>query len=243
MNVSQDLSILHLIPTPAPVVQVVMALLAGVSFMSWYYIFRSGSRCARRAQDRAVRARLLEPAATSTTSTRARSTTATAPAAWSASSKPASANSPSCAARRTSTRKTSSTVRAAPCAPPTSARSTASTRTRLPRLGRLGQPYVGLFGTVWGIMHAFRGLSNVGQATLPFVARHRRGAGRHRHRSVRRHSGRHSPYNRFSHDIDRLAVRYESFMEEFSTSSSARCGKPMRQRRLKTKSTSSPTST
>ena len=31
-------------------------------------------------------------------------------------------------------------------------------------------PYIGLFGTVWGIMHSFRGLSNVGQATLSAVA-------------------------------------------------------------------------
>ena len=31
-------------------------------------------------------------------------------------------------------------------------------------------PYVGLFGTVWGIMHAFRGLANVAQATLAAVA-------------------------------------------------------------------------
>jgi biopolymer transport protein TolQ len=31
-------------------------------------------------------------------------------------------------------------------------------------------PYIGLFGTVWGIMNAFRGLSNVGQATLAQVA-------------------------------------------------------------------------
>ena len=39
MNVSQDLSILHLILNASAVVQVVMAILAGVSFMSWYYIF------------------------------------------------------------------------------------------------------------------------------------------------------------------------------------------------------------
>ena len=39
MNVTQDLSILHLILQASAVVQVVMALLAGVSFMSWYYIF------------------------------------------------------------------------------------------------------------------------------------------------------------------------------------------------------------
>jgi hypothetical protein len=40
MNVSQDLSILHLILNASAVVQAVMLLLAGVSFMSWYYIFR-----------------------------------------------------------------------------------------------------------------------------------------------------------------------------------------------------------
>ena len=39
MNVSQDLSILHLILNASAVVQIVMAILAGVSFMSWYYIF------------------------------------------------------------------------------------------------------------------------------------------------------------------------------------------------------------
>src|SRR5574343_573958 len=39
MNVTQDLSILHLILQASAVVQVVMALLAGVSLMSWYYIF------------------------------------------------------------------------------------------------------------------------------------------------------------------------------------------------------------
>ena len=42
----------------------------------------------------------------------------------------------------------------------------------LPTLATIGStsPYVGLFGTVWGIMNAFRGLANVGQATLAHVA-------------------------------------------------------------------------
>ena len=40
MNVTQDLSILHLILNASAVVQAVMLLLAGVSFMSWYYIFQ-----------------------------------------------------------------------------------------------------------------------------------------------------------------------------------------------------------
>ena len=76
-------------------------------------------------------------------------------------------------------------------------------------------PYVGLFGTVWGIMHAFRGLADVGQATLSTVAPGIAEA------LVATAIGLFAAipavlaYNRFSHDIDRLATRYESFMEEF----------------------------
>jgi biopolymer transport protein TolQ len=77
-------------------------------------------------------------------------------------------------------------------------------------------PYVGLFGTVWGIMHSFRGLANVGQATLSAVAPGIAEA------LVATAIGLFAAipavlaYNRFAHDIDRLATRYESFMEEFS---------------------------
>ncbi len=75
-------------------------------------------------------------------------------------------------------------------------------------------PYIGLFGTVWGIMNAFRGLSNVAQATLALVAPGIADA------LVATAMGLFAAipaviaYNRFSHDIDRLASRYESFMEE-----------------------------
>jgi len=75
-------------------------------------------------------------------------------------------------------------------------------------------PYIGLFGTVWGIMNAFRGLSNVAQATLAQVAPGIAEA------LVATAMGLFAAipaviaYNRFSHDIDRLAIRYESFMEE-----------------------------
>jgi biopolymer transport protein TolQ len=77
-------------------------------------------------------------------------------------------------------------------------------------------PYIGLFGTVWGIMNAFRGLSNVAQATLTQVAPGIAEA------LVATAMGLFAAipaviaYNRFSHDIDRLASRYESFMEELS---------------------------
>jgi len=77
-------------------------------------------------------------------------------------------------------------------------------------------PYIGLFGTVWGIMNAFRGLSNVAQATLAQVAPGIAEA------LVATAMGLFAAipaviaYNRFSHDIDRLAGRYESFIEELS---------------------------
>jgi len=77
-------------------------------------------------------------------------------------------------------------------------------------------PYVGLFGTVWGIMHAFWNLANMQQATLTQVAPGIAEA------LVATAIGLFAAipavvaYNRYSHDIDRLAIRFESFMEEFS---------------------------
>jgi biopolymer transport protein TolQ len=77
-------------------------------------------------------------------------------------------------------------------------------------------PYIGLFGTVWGIMNAFRGLANVGQATLAHVAPGIAEA------LVATAMGLFAAipavvaYNRYAHDVERLASRFESFMEEFS---------------------------
>jgi biopolymer transport protein TolQ len=77
-------------------------------------------------------------------------------------------------------------------------------------------PYVGLFGTVWGIMNAFRGLSNVVQATLAHVAPGIAEA------LIATAMGLFAAipavvaYNRYTHEVDRLAIRFESFMEEFS---------------------------
>lgn len=77
-------------------------------------------------------------------------------------------------------------------------------------------PYVGLFGTVWGIMNSFRGLSNLQQTTLAAVAPGIAEA------LIATAIGLFAAipavvaYNRYSHDIDRLAIRFESFIEEFS---------------------------
>lgn len=89
---------------------------------------------------------------------------------------------------------------------------------RLDFLGSVGSvsPYVGLFGTVWGIMHAFTGLSNVQQVSLATVAPGIAEA------LVATAIGLFAAipavlaYNRFARDIDRLAIQMESFIEEFS---------------------------
>ncbi len=77
-------------------------------------------------------------------------------------------------------------------------------------------PYVGLFGTVWGIMHAFTGLAALEQVTLAAVAPGIAEA------LVATAIGLFAAipavvaYNRFAHDIDRVANKLETFIEEFS---------------------------
>ncbi|MFM8692453.1 MAG: protein TolQ [Limnohabitans sp.] len=77
-------------------------------------------------------------------------------------------------------------------------------------------PYVGLFGTVWGIMHAFTGLANLQQVTLASVAPGIAEA------LVATAIGLFAAipavvaYTRFARDIDRVAIRLETFIEEFS---------------------------
>ena len=76
-------------------------------------------------------------------------------------------------------------------------------------------PYVGLFGTVWGIMHAFTGLASLQQVTLATVAPGIAEA------LVATAIGLFAAipavvaYNRFARDIDRIAIRLETFIEEF----------------------------
>jgi biopolymer transport protein TolQ len=77
-------------------------------------------------------------------------------------------------------------------------------------------PYVGLFGTVWGIMSAFHGLGNVQQATLAMVAPGIAEA------LIATAMGLFAAipavvaYNRFADRVSRLELRYDTFMEEFT---------------------------
>ncbi|MGB4466870.1 MAG: protein TolQ [Azovibrio sp.] len=217
MNVTQDMSILHLILQASAVVQVVMAILAGVSFMSWYYIFMKwfAVRDSRRktevfekdfwsggdlnslynsaVNDRhhaGSMERIFEAGFREFTKLRGQ--------------KGLDASDVIDGSRRA--------MRA------TYQRELDALEAHLAFLASAGSvsPYIGLFGTVWGIMHAFRALGNVGQATLSSVAPGIAEA------LVATAIGLFAAipavlaYNRFSHDIDRLATRYESFMEEFS---------------------------
>ena len=76
--------------------------------------------------------------------------------------------------------------------------------------------YVGLFGTVWGIMHAFTGLASLQQVTLATVAPGIAEA------LVATAIGLFAAipavvaYNRFARDVDRVANKLETFIEEFS---------------------------
>ena len=210
MNVSQDLSILHLILNASAVVQVVMALLAAVSFMSWYYIFGKwfALKSARSQTEQFERdfwsggdlnslyqsavnnrhgtgsmERIFESGFREFTKLR--------------SQKNLEAKDIIDGSRRA--------MRA------TYQREVDSIDAHLAFLASVGSvsPYVGLFGTVWGIMHSFRGLANVGQATLSAVAP---GIAEALFAAIPAVVA----YNRFAHEIDRLATRFESFMEEFS---------------------------
>jgi biopolymer transport protein TolQ len=78
-------------------------------------------------------------------------------------------------------------------------------------------PYVGLFGTVWGIMGAFQGLGNVQQATLALVAPGIAEA------LIATAMGLFAAipavvaYNRYADKVNRLELRYDTFAEEFSS--------------------------
>ena len=216
MTVTQDLSIISLIAEASILVQLVMALLAGLSVMSWYWIFRKRFqiRQARIATDNFERdfwsggdlnalyqsatasrhhaggmERIFEAGYREYTKLRAKSHDHEAIIEG---------------ARRA--------MRA------TYQREVDDLEAHLAFLASVGSvsPYIGLLGTVWGIMNSFRGLANMTSATLSHVAPGIAEA------LVATAIGLFAAipavvaYNRFAHDIDRIGIRFESFMEEFS---------------------------
>ncbi|MBC7983914.1 MAG: protein TolQ [Candidatus Obscuribacterales bacterium] len=78
-------------------------------------------------------------------------------------------------------------------------------------------PYIGLFGTVWGIMAAFQGLSNVQQATISMVAPHISEALIATAMGLFAAIPATMAYNRYAEQVTRLELRLDTFVEELST--------------------------
>ncbi len=215
MNVTQDLAIIELIANASILVKGVMALLAVVSVMSWYWIFRKwfAIRDARAKTDQFERDfwsggdlnGLYQSAVNNRHS--AGALERIFEAGYREFTKLRSQRDPAAiidGARRA--------MRA------THQREMDGLEAHLAFLASVGSvsPYVGLFGTVWGIMNSFRALASVSSATLAHVAPGIAEA------LVATAIGLFAAipavvaYNRFAHDIDRVAIRFESFMEEFS---------------------------
>ena len=218
MEVVQDLSFVHLIAHASVLVQLVMLLLLAVSMMSWWYIFmkmftiRREAKLTREFEEAFWRNPNLNEVykfsiANGRKDVGALERIFSAGFVEFVKLKKQHAMDPS--AVMDGTRRA---MRA------TYQREMDRLESHLAFLASVGSvsPYVGLFGTVWGIMNAFRGLANVGQATLAHVAPGIAEA------LVATAMGLFAAipavvaYNRYAHDIDRLATRFESFSEEFS---------------------------
>ena len=88
----------------------------------------------------------------------------------------------------------------------------------LPFLATVGStsPYIGLFGTVWGIMNSFRALGNVKQATLGMVAPGIAEALIATAMGLFAAIPAVMAYNKYVNQVERLTGRYDAFYEEFS---------------------------
>jgi biopolymer transport protein TolQ len=225
MTVTQDLSFVSLIANASILVQLVLALLLTVSVMSWTYIFRKAFsiKSAQSQTEEFERAfwaggdlnTLYQDAA----SNRRRNEGATGAQERIFAAGMSEFNKGKASLTGRNTGDASLLIDGARRAMRAAyQREMDALESHLSFLASVGSvsPYVGLFGTVWGIMNAFRGLANVQQATLSAVAPGIAEA------LVATAIGLFAAipavvaYNRFSHDVDRLSIRFESFVEEFS---------------------------
>jgi biopolymer transport protein TolQ len=214
--VTPDLSIVALIANASVLVQLVMLVLLLASFFSWYYIFLKRfnlSRAHRQADEfekhfwgGSELSSLYHRAAASR---HAGSLERIFEAGFREFTKLTKQPGMDVAAVMDGTRRA---MRA------TYQREMEGLERYLPFLASVGSvsPYVGLFGTVWGIMNAFRGLASVAQATLAHVAPGIAEA------LIATAMGLFAAipavvaYNHFAGDVNKLSIRFESFMEEFS---------------------------
>lgn len=226
MNVSTDLSFLSLITEASVLVQLVLALLLGVSVMSWVYIFLKmfAIKSARNQTEEFERTfwsggnlNVLYQDASSNRK-HSSSKVGALERIFESGMSEYHKTKASLAAKTTNVDGGIVIDGARRAMRAAYQREMDALESHLAFLASVGSvsPYVGLFGTVWGIMNAFRGLANVQQATLAAVAPGIAEA------LIATAIGLFAAipavvaYNRYTHDIDRLAIRFESFIEEFS---------------------------
>ena len=215
MNV--DLSIIHLVANASVLVQMVMLLLLGISVVSWTMIFK------KRRQITVARRRLadFETQFWSGGDLTALYRDVSGRAETSGLEKIfESGFKEFVRLRKQSSADAMSVVEGAQRAMRAELnRETDTLETQLPFLATVGStsPYIGLFGTVWGIMNSFRALGTVQQATLAMVAPGIAEA------LIATAMGLFAAipavvaYNRYVTEVDRLLNRYQTFVEEFST--------------------------
>ena len=215
MNVHADLSFLSLVMQASVVVQAVMALLAFLSLWSWWQIFLKRFQISRSARDTSRfedefwkggdLAELYQRVAQSRSGTGLENIFSAGFREYAKHRKQGSASAVTLDSARRAMRAAYQ-------------REIDVLEAHLSGLATVGStsPYVGLFGTVWGIMSSFVALGGVQQATLAMVAPGIAEA------LIATAIGLFAAipavvaYNRYTHDVDRLATRYETFIEEFS---------------------------
>ncbi len=215
MQATSELSLLSLLLNASIPVQLVMLILLGISILSWSYIFSKRATLKRtqeqtrrfeddfwaggdltvlqqsiasRRDEHGALARIFESGMTEFIKARRNHTSGSA-----------ALDGPRRAMRASYQRELD------------------NLETRLNFLASAGSvsPYIGLLGTVWGIMHAFIGLSGMQQATLASVAPGIAEA------LIATAIGLFAAipavvaYNRFTNEIDRISIRFEGFIDEF----------------------------
>jgi biopolymer transport protein TolQ len=216
MTTTQDLSIVYLISQASLLVQLVMALLAGLSIVSWYWIFRKWFQI--RAAHRSTGAFERDFWSGGDLNTLFQSASASRHESGSMERIFESGYREFTKLRAKSHDHAAIIDGSRRAMRATHQREMDDLEAHLAFLATVGSvaPYIGLLGTVWGIMNAFRGLANVTTASLAHVAPGIAEA------LVATAIGLFAAipavvaYNRFTHDIDRIGIRFDSFMEEFS---------------------------
>jgi len=216
--VSADLSIINLVLHASTLVQLVMLLLLGLSVMSWFVIFRkrqimtSARAAAKQFESRfwsgGDLSQLYKELSVRSDRIRGMETIFHAGFKEFARLRQQGGIDP-----REIVEGVQRAMRVA------LSRETETLEHHLPFLATVGStsPYVGLFGTVWGIMNSFHALGNVNQATLAMVAPGISEA------LIATAMGLFAAipaviaYNRYSTETDRLVNRYDNFLQEFSS--------------------------